>query len=123
MNSNLILLDSCISKTNSHYDIAKFIHDCIKDIYFYNNNDGLWYFKNDSNDSKITTIDSLKFFIKSSIVNQFISRSLYYSNLEESNSDIKEQYSIKAVILLKLANNLKNDKFIKDVIKELKQFF
>lgn len=121
MNSNLILLDSCITNNKSHYDIAKFIHDCIKDIYFYNNNDGLWYLKNNINDKN--TIDSLKFFIKSSIVNQFISRSLYYSNLEESNDDMKEQNSIKSVILLKIANNLKNDKFIKDIIKEIKQFF
>lgn len=121
MNNYFILIDGCIGNSNSHYDIAKFIYEISKDLYKYDSNDNQWYYKNKDNNEN--AIENLKTFIKSSIVNYFISRSLYYLNLEVANDIQKEENSFKSLKLLEIANNLKKDKFIKDLLKELKQFY
>jgi len=103
-----ILIDNCINI--SHYNIALYIYEIIKDRYKYNNKKWLLVDKNDD----INYEGKLKEEIKTLIVNDFGNRSIYWSN---NSSDIK---SIK---LLQVADKLKNEKFLKDIIKELPQFY
>lgn len=103
-----ILLDNCINI--SHYNIALYVYEIIKDRYRYNNKKWLLVEKNDD----INYENKLKEEIKTLIVNDFGNRSIYWS---KNNDDIK---SIK---LLQVADKLKNEKFLKDIIKELPQFY
>jgi len=114
MNNHNYLLDKCIDSKGTHYDISLYIYEKIKNIYKYTNENQWLYFDNniwniDINLNYITNI------IKSIIVNDFITRSLYWDNFNDC--------SIKSIRLLEIANKLKNNKFIKDIIKELKQFY
>ena len=52
-------------------------------------------------------------------MNDFIKRSLYYINLEEN----KDENEIKSLRLLEIADKLKNEKFLKEILKELRQFY
>jgi len=104
--NNYQLLDNCIGSRGSHYDISLYIYETSKD-----NPNYPPYPTNDEEYNKLKT------FIKSSIVNDFILRSLHYSNIDE------EENSIKSLRLLEIADKLKNEKFVKNIIKELKQFY
>jgi len=103
-----ILIDNCINI--SHYNIALYIYEKIKDRYKYNNKKWLLVEKNDD----INYESKLKEEIKTLIVNDFGNRSIYWSN----NSN-----DIKSIKLLQVADKLKNEKFLKDIIKELPQFY
>jgi len=98
-------IDNCISSRGSHYDICLYINETLKDISIKNNLE--------------ENPNYLKNYIKSVIVNDFITRSLYYSNLNDNNKDNE----IKTIKLLEIANKLKNEKFLKDILKEMRQFY
>jgi hypothetical protein len=104
-----IYLDKCIGHNDTHYDIANYIYQVIKDKYKYDEKINKWLYL-DKEDK--TNLSKLKKEIKTNIVNQFIMRSVYWNNNE-----------ICSIILLKIANKLKNDIFIRDIIKEIKQFY
>jgi hypothetical protein len=100
-------IDNCISSRGSHYDISLYIYENLKILNFeYKNND-------------IEIIKYLKNYIKSVIVNDFIKKSLYYAELNDNN----DGNDIKSIKLLEIANKLKNEKFLKDILKELRQFY
>lgn len=101
-------IDNCISCRGSHYDICVYINETLKNIDIKSN------LEKDPN--------YLKNYIKSVIVNDFIKRSLYYSNLEEENNNSKDN-EIKIIKLLEVADKLKNEKFLKDILKEMRQFY
>lgn len=96
-------IDNCIGSKGSHYDISLYISERLKGV--------------DIKGNLEKNPNYLKNYIKSVIVNDFIERSLYYSSLEESDDEIK---SIK---LLEIADKLKNEKFLKDILKEMRQFY
>lgn len=100
-------IDTCISSKGSHYDISLYIYEKLKELnYEYKEND-------------IENINYLKNYIKSVIVNDFIKRSLYYAELDNE----YDGNEIKSIRLLEIANKLKNEKFLKDILKELRQFY
>ncbi len=103
------LLDNCINM--SHYTISLYIYEKIKDKYKYNNKQ--WYIINldDNQENK------LKEEIKYIIINDFGNRSIYWSKFNTYDNNIK------SVKLLQIIDKLKNEKFIKDIIKELTQFY
>lgn len=103
------LLDNCINST--HYNIALYIYEIFKDQYKYNNKQ--WYLRTD----EIINEGKIKDEIKYKIVNNFGSRSIYWSSQNTFDSQIK------SVKLLKVAEKLKDEKFLKYIIKELKQFY
>lgn len=103
-----ILLDNCINI--SHYNIGLYVYEIIKDRYRYNNKKWLLVEKNDD----INYENKLKEEIKTLIVNDFGNRSIYWS---------KNGNDIKSIKLLQVADKLKNEKFLKDIIKELPQFY
>jgi len=106
-----MIIDNCISSRGSHYDISLYIYENLKEIN-YN------YIEKEKENDKIHN-NYLKNYIKSIIVNDFIKRSLYYSNLEEN----KDENEIKSFKLHEIANKLKKEKFLKDILKELRQFY
>ena len=114
MNNNYQLLDNCMGSRGSHYDISLYIYETSK-----NNPNYPSYPKNEDEYNKLKT------FIKSSIVNDFILRSMHFINLNENESDADkiEENSFKSLRLSEIADKLKNDKFLKNVINELKQFY
>lgn len=108
MNIIRMNIDNCIGSRGSHYDISLYIFEKLKEIeYKYNEEDE----KNNEN--------YLKNYIKSIIVNDFMIRSLYYINLNEDKNDNE----IKSLRLLEIADKLKNEKFLKEILKELRQFY
>jgi len=107
-------IDNCISVYENHYDIAYFIYESLKDKYIYVEKDNKWLYMNKTD---INNLNRLKTEIKSNIVSQIIIRSLYW------NENDKDEIKIRSLLLLKLANNLKKDKFLRAIIKEIKQFY
>jgi len=113
-----ILIDNCIRNEGTHYDIALYIYELLK-----NKNKLLFQSikNNDEIDDKIKQKELKKIYenklkteIKGTIVNKFIERSFYWNENNEN---------IKANILIEIANKLKKDNFIKGIIKELRQFY
>jgi hypothetical protein len=108
----------------SHYDIASFIY---KDEFIINN------FKYDENVSKWFQMDlkkkewvedkkakKLGDEIKTRIVNKFIKLHQEISNNGEGNEDLNE---VRSIFFLETAFKLKQEKYVRLVIKELKQFY
>jgi len=107
-------LDKCIGYNDTHYDIAFYIYKVISNKYKYDEKTNEWLYmdKTDKNNLK-----NLKKEIKTNIVNQFIARSVYWNK-----NDI-DDLKICSVFLLQIAHKLKNEIFIRDIIKEMKQFY
>ena len=106
------LLDNCVN--GSHYNISLYIFEVIKDKYRYS--DKKWFLI-DSENNEINYENKLKDEIRTLIVNDFGNRSIYWSKINNYENDIK---SLK---LLQFMNKFKNEKFLKDIIKELAQFY
>lgn len=109
----------------SHYDIASFIY---KDEFIINN------FKYDENVSKWFKMDlkkkewvedmkakKLGDEIKTRIVNKFIK--LYQEISNNGNGEIDEIGEVRSIFFLETAFKLKQEKYVRLVIKELKQFY
>lgn len=109
----------------SHYDIASFIY---KDEFIINN------FKYDENVSKWFKMDlkkkewvedtkakKLGDEIKTRIVNKFIKLHQEISN--NGNGEIDEIGEVRSIFFLETAFKLKQEKYVRLVIKELKQFY
>ena len=119
-------IDCCIGTNGSHYDIAKVIYEIIKDTYMYNGNN-IWSYK----ENNIWIVDDknnyLKNEIKTNVNNYFIGRAIYWSQqskeYESINISISIDNQIKASRILQYSNKLKDNKFIFQIIKELKQFY
>lgn len=105
------LLDNCINIT--HYNISLYLYEILKNKYRYS--DKQWYLY-ESNDN-INSENKLKDDIKDIIINDFGNRSIYWSKTNNSDDNIK------SVKLLQIIDKLKNEKFLKDIIKELSQFY
>ena len=109
----------------SHYDIASFIY---KDEFIINN------FKYDENVSKWFKMDlkkkewvedtkakKLGDEIKTRIVNKFIKLHQEISN--NGNGEMDEIGEMRSIFFLETAFKLKQEKYVRLVIKELKQFY
>ena len=106
------LLDNCVN--GSHYNISLYIFEIIKNKYRYS--DKIWLLV-DSENNDINYEYKLKDEIRTLIVNNFGNRSIYWSEFNNYENNIK------SVKLLQVMNKLKNEKFLKDIIKELAQFY
>ena len=106
------LLDNCVN--GSHYNISLYIFEIIKNKYRYS--DKIWLLV-DSENNDINYENKLKDEIRTLIVNNFGNRSIYWSEFNNYENNIK------SVKLLQVMNKLKNEKFLKDIIKELAQFY
>ena len=108
--TNYELLDNCINM--SHYNISLYIYDKLKNKYRYNNKQ--WYLVDNDKDNQEIKLKEEIIYI---ITNDFGNRSIYWSTLSNYENDIK------SVKLLQIIDKLKNEKFLKDIIKELAQFY
>lgn len=119
-------IDCCIGSNGSHYDISLVIYEIIKNKFKYIGNNIWEYKKNDEwiNDEKNI---NLKSEIKSNVTNYFLERSKYWINksIDENNIDknIEVDNNLKSLKLLQISNKLSDDKFISNIIKEIKQFY
>lgn len=104
-------IDKTIGNINSHYDIALYIYGEIKENYKFK--DDKWFY----NDEEIN-IKKLKYDIMSRIANKFIERSAYWYNKKED-----ENNEFKGGCLMNISLKLKSEKYLKAIIKELKQFY
>jgi len=104
-------IDKTIGNINSHYDIALYIYSEIKDNYNFINDK--WYYNNEETDIK-----RLKYEIMSRISNKFIDRSNYWYNKKDD-----ENNDFKGGCLMNISLKLKSEKYLKAIIKELKQFY
>lgn len=125
MNTNLInrYIDCCIGSNGSHYDISLVIYEILKDKYRYLGNN-IWNYKNQNEEWVIDINNNLKNDIKSVVINYFLNRSNYWteeSKISDINLSIDNQ--IKSIRILEYSNKLKDEKFLKDILKEIKQFF
>jgi hypothetical protein len=109
-----IYLDKCIGYNDTHYDIAKYIYEVLKDKFKYNEKTNKWLYL-DKDDT--SNLNKLKREIKTTIVNHFILRSVYWNK-----NDLDEN-KICSFHLIQIAHKLKNDKFLRAIIKEIKQFY
>jgi len=118
-------IDSCIASKGVHYDVAKVIYELIKNKYIYNPDKNIWYYYNDN----ILLIDNkqekLKQEIKSNVINAFILRGTYWDDTanKEQDINIKLHNQLNSFTLFQIANKLKDNKYLNNIIKELKQFF
>jgi hypothetical protein len=104
-------IDKTIGNINSHYDIALYIYEEIKDTYKYK--DDKWFY----NDEEID-IKKLKYEIMSRISNKFIERGAYwFTKKEDENSEFN------GTSLMNISLKLKSVNYLKAIIKELKQFY
>jgi len=117
-------IDICIYSNGSHYDVSKVIYELIKDKFSYTGKN-VWKFTNND----IIIIDDKQTYLRkelnSNVINAFILRGNYWDNKSniESNINISNDYKIKSSMLFQIANKLKDNKYVINIIKELKQFF
>ena len=117
-------IDICIYSNGSHYDVSKVIYELIKDKFSYTGKN-VWKFTNND----IIIIDDKQTYLKkelnTNVINAFILRGNYWDNKSniESNINISNDYKIKSSMLFQIANKLKDNKYVINIIKELKQFF
>ena len=127
--------------TNIIDDIINVIFDIINNINNYPNYDIIFDIINDciiiinntiniiNNNINIMIVDykeeQLKKEIKSNVKNFFILRSIYWNNkaITANDNNIIIEYLNKSELLLRIANKLNNIYHLKNIIKELKQFF
>ncbi len=128
MNTDLInrYIDCCIGSNGSHYDMSLVIYHILKDKYRYLG-DNLWQYKN-INDEWINDVKNNLHIIndiKSIVINYFLSRSTYWLEESKTSEDISlsNDNQIKSVRILQYSSKLKDEKFIKEIMKEIKQFF
>ena len=95
---------------DNHYDISKYIFEFIKDNFKYDSN--WFYLDNNHNWIKDINEKQLKEIIRTKIVNQVINESINNIN----NDFISSKY-------IHLSIKLKNLKYIKMIIRELRQFY
>lgn len=116
-------IDCCIGSNGSHYDISFVIYNILKDDFRYVGHN-TWEYKI-NNEWKIDEKNTrLKYAIKSDVNNHFIERSKFWtdkSNINDINIEIDNK--LKSLKLLQFSNKLKDDKFILQIIKEVKQFY
>jgi hypothetical protein len=113
-------IDICIGSNGSHYDVSKVIYEFTKNKFVYCGNN-IWKYDLVIDDKTIL----LKNEIKSNVINGFIERAKYWDDksIIEKDINISNDFKFKSSVLLKIANKLKDPKFIVCIIKELKQFF
>ena len=116
-------IDCCIGSNGSHFDISLVIYNILKDEYRYIGNN-IWEYKNNDDwliDEKNVR---LKYSIKSTVNNFFIERSKYWIEKTNDNDiNIEIDNKLKSLKILQFSNKLKDDKFILQIIKEVKQFY
>ena len=117
-------IDICIYSNGSHYDVSKVIYELIKNKFSYTGKN-VWKFTNND----IIIIDDKQTYLRkelnTNVINAFILRGNYWDNKSniESNINISNDYKIKSSMLFQIANKLKDNKYVINIIKELKQFF
>ena len=117
MNNNEKLntyLDKCIGYNDTHYDIARYIYEVLKDTYKFNEKTNMWVYADEEDTSNL---NKLKREIQTTIVNHFIIRSVYWNKNEA------DEIKIRSFNLIQIAHKLKNEKFLRAIIKEIKQFY
>ena len=113
-------IDICIGSNGSHYDVSKVIYEYTKDNFVYCGKN-VWKYN--------SIIDERSYYLKteitSTVINGFIQRAEYWDDkgIKELDINKSNDYKFKSSILLKIANKLKDTKYIFCIIKELKQFF
>ena len=116
-------IDCCIGSNGSHFDISLVIYNILKDEYRYIGNN-IWEYKNNDDwliDEKNVR---LKYSIKTTVNNFFIERSKYWIEKTNDNDiNIEIDNKLKSLKILQFSNKLKDDKFILQIIKEVKQFY
>ena len=119
-------IDCCMGSNGSHYDISLVCYEIIKTKFKYVDKN-TWKYLNNNDWIIDENMIKLKDEIKSNVVNAFLMRSMYWnnkSNIDEINDvNISIDSKIKSLKILQFANKLKNDKFIIQLIKEIKQFY
>ena len=105
------LLDNCVNIT--HYNISLYLYAILKNKYRYS--DKQWFLIQETDN--LNAENKLRDEIKGIIINDFGNRSIYWSKSKNSDDNIK------SVKLLQIVDKLKNEKFLKDIIKELSQFY
>jgi hypothetical protein len=116
-------IDCCIGSNGSHYDISLVIYNILKDSYRYIGNNTWEY-----NDNNLWIVDEknmkLKYSIKVDVNNYFIDRSKYWLDMNNNNDiNLEIDNKHKSLKILQYSNKLKDDKFISQIIKEVKQFY
>jgi len=124
------LLGNCIN--GSHYNISLYIFQLIKEKYRYNNKKWILLNNNIINDNNINDNNindnnindnnkkienKLKDDIKTLIFINFGNRSIFWSK------NIDNENKVKSIKFLQVIDKMKNEKFLKDIIKELTQFY
>ena len=113
-------IDICIFSNGSHYDVSKVIYEFTKDKFVYCGKN-VWKCN--------SIIDERSYYLKneitSNVINAFIQRAQYWDDkgIKELDINKSNDYKFKSSMLLKIANKLKNTKYLICIIKELKQFF
>jgi len=118
-------IDCCIGSNGSHYDISLVIYEIIKDNYKYVG-DNIWEYNNHGNWTIDIKNQQLKLDIKTIVINYFLDRSKFWtdkSNDESENQNVRFDSQLKSVKILQISNKLKDDKFIIQIIKEVKCLF
>lgn len=113
-------VDNIIAFEN-HYNIAMLIFKILRDKYYFKKE---WFFKEDGRPD--TKGASLIFDIKNMIADIFIARANHWEKQELSQEDeeMSLQSKFRSARILHVANKLKNnDRFVKDILTELKTFF
>lgn len=111
------LIDSA-AFNNSDYEIASILYELFKNDFRYVDNNWEYY------ENNIWIIDNknnkLKDVLKNKACSCFINRSIFWAEKTKQINSIEDIMSTK---LLFIGTNLKNEKYISNIIKECKQFF
>jgi len=121
MNSSIDeYIDICIGSNGSHYDVSKVIYEFTKDKFVYCGKN-VWKYN--------SVVDERSYYLKneitSNVINAFIQRAEFWDDkgIKETDINKSNDFKFKSSMLLKIANKLKDAKYLLCIIKELKQFF
>lgn len=109
----------------THFDIAKILSKVFKKRYRYIGNSKWEYLDTDKSWKMDDKKRKLKSDIKITVSELFIQRSLHWSNLSDSLTDINEQIHTKMMAdkLVRSSFKLQQDSFVSTVIRESQSFF
>ncbi len=116
-------IDNTVNNT-SHYDLAYIFYNIFKDKYRYIGKQR-WdvYDYNNKEWKKDLYKFNLKNDIRLTMADYYLKRSIYWYKTSIDNKEMDIIYKMRGEKLLRIRNNLKNDKYISILIKEASAFF
>lgn len=116
-------VDLCVGTNGSHYDVARVVHHCLRHQFRYKGN-GAWEYK--KNDAWVADANNyeLRMHVRTNVCHAVTERALFWQNqsMVVESIDVFD-CQMRCQKLLTIALKLAKDQYLRDVLKEAREFF